>query len=110
VDDSWSFPQARRRLPQHHELVALRVEQLDGPGELPGTPDVRRPKREQSRDLGRLIRTGLRGELEAQPVAIALGPQGGPPQEMIEPPRDDRIAVSSSWSHTSGQPSASLQK
>ena len=35
---------------------------------------------------------------------------GGPPQVTLGPPYGARIAVSWSWSQTSGQPSASLQK
>ena len=39
-----------------------------------------------------------------------FGATGGPPQVIFGPPCGERIAVSSSWSQTSGQPSASLQK
>ena len=39
-----------------------------------------------------------------------FGIRGGPPQVTFGPPCGERIAVSWSWSQTSGHPSASLQK
>ena len=40
----------------------------------------------------------------------SFGATGGPPQVIFVPPWGDWIAVSSSWSQTSGQSRALLQK
>ena len=43
-------------------------------------------------------------------AGTVLGATGGPPHDIFDPACGDWIAVSSSWSQTSGQPSAWLQK
>jgi cytochrome P450 len=49
--------------------------------------------------------------LDLMPLTrAAFGLTGGPPQAIFVPPPGAWIAVSSSWSQTSGQPSAALQK
>ncbi len=71
----------------------------------------RRAEGDEPVDLRLLVAVGRRRDVEVQPVPCPVfGVTGGPPQVTFGPPCGDRIAVSSSWSHTSGQPSASLQK
>ena len=48
-------------------------------------------------------------ERDLEDSVIFLGATGGPPHETLVPPCGDCTAVSSSWSHTSGHPSASRQ-
>ena len=73
--------------------------------------DARRAEGDETVDLRLLVAVGGRSDVEVQPVLPGLRrARGGPPQVIFGPPCGDRIAVSSSWSQTNGQPSASLQK
>ena len=66
-------------------------------------PSPRR-RASSSRRSSRASRTH-RSRFRADLTAI-----GGPPQVIFTPPSGDWIAVSSSWSHTRGQPRTRLQK
>lgn len=90
------------------ELVAVRIGQLDDVrvrlADEDGGAEIR-----EAVDLVRELAVGD-GELEALAVAPVLGLEGRAAPGTFVPPWRDWIAVSWSWSQTSGQPSASAQK
>ena len=83
---------------RHLELVAVGVGQLDAAVPV---AELGRPERDQSLDL-----RGGSGAARSKRCRFLpfLGATGGPPHETLVPPCGDWMAVSSSWSHTSGQP------
>ena len=89
------------------ELVAVGVGQLDGA--VPGAAEPGRPQRDQSVDLGCQVAVG-RARSKRCRFLPCFGATGGPPHATLVPPCGDWTAVSWSWSHTRGQPSASAQK
>ena len=93
---------------QDAELVAVRI----GHGQPAGVAhlDPGRAECKQPVDFGLRLAVGRATSSKCNLVMPTFGINGGPPHVIFGPPRGDRIAVSWSWSHTSGQPSASLQK
>ena len=92
-------------------LAQLTVNSLPS-GSASSTPPSRSPSRVAPRPTSRSSSVGRSDAVRSKRCRFLpiLGATGGPPHDTFVPPRGDWTAVSSSWSQTSGQSSASRQK